>query len=59
MTVNRELFDHVMVPNYAPSSVIPVRQIILKTCCFTKDKRLLLQMVLPYSVLMIKLAFVK
>ncbi|HAG38494.1 MAG TPA: aspartate aminotransferase family protein, partial [Pseudoalteromonas sp.] len=25
MTVNRELFDHVMVPNYAPSSVIPVR----------------------------------
>ena len=25
MTVNRELFDQVMVPNYAPSSVIPVR----------------------------------
>eukprot|EP00487_Bulimina_marginata_P006224 TRINITY_DN25513_c0_g1_i1.p1 TRINITY_DN25513_c0_g1~~TRINITY_DN25513_c0_g1_i1.p1 ORF type:complete len:145 (+),score=35.83 TRINITY_DN25513_c0_g1_i1:166-600(+) len=25
MTVNRELFDEVMVPNYAPSAVIPVR----------------------------------
>ncbi len=25
MTVNRELFDQVMVPNYAPSRVIPVR----------------------------------
>ena len=25
MSVNRELFDEVMVPNYAPASVIPVR----------------------------------
>ncbi|TMP81165.1 aspartate aminotransferase family protein [Pseudoalteromonas phenolica] len=25
MTINRELFDQVMVPNYAPSAVIPVR----------------------------------
>ncbi len=25
MTVNRELFDQVMVPNYAPAAVIPVR----------------------------------
>ncbi|MDG1750195.1 MAG: aspartate aminotransferase family protein [Thalassotalea sp.] len=25
MTVNRELFDDVMVPNYSPSAVIPVR----------------------------------
>ncbi len=25
MTVNRELFDDVMVPNYAPSAVIPVK----------------------------------
>jgi acetylornithine/N-succinyldiaminopimelate aminotransferase len=25
MTVNRALFDEVMVPNYAPSAVIPVR----------------------------------
>ncbi|QBY03916.1 aspartate aminotransferase family protein [Thalassotalea sp. HSM 43] len=24
-SVNRELFDHVMVPNYSPSAVIPVR----------------------------------
>ncbi|WP_105166725.1 aspartate aminotransferase family protein [Pseudoalteromonas sp. T1lg23B] len=25
MTINRELFDQVMVPNYAPSAVIPVK----------------------------------
>ncbi|TLU60002.1 aspartate aminotransferase family protein [Thalassotalea litorea] len=25
MSANRELFDHVMVPNYSPSAVIPVR----------------------------------
>ncbi|MBQ0782864.1 MAG: aspartate aminotransferase family protein, partial [Amphritea sp.] len=24
-TINRKLFDEVMVPNYAPSQVIPVR----------------------------------
>ena len=25
ISVNRELFDQVMVPNYAPSAIIPVR----------------------------------
>lgn len=25
LSVSRELFDQVMVPNYAPSAVIPVR----------------------------------